>query len=329
MLSTGASRLFGCGCCGAWVVLESTLSREELIRRYFTRDDNLLEIGPSHSAIVPPSDGWHTRIIDHASQQELVEKYTRMGVKNVDRIDRVDFIWKGEALPRLIPREMHSTFDGLIASHVGEHLPDFIGFLQDASVLLKSEGVIALALPDKRVCFDFFQPLTTTGDLLAAHSERRVRHQRRTFFNQAAYFVTRNGEGGWAHGENAAAFNLNNSLWEDQRAYDFADEDPASDYSDSHAWTFTPKSFELIMLELNLLGHIDWAIRAIEPAAGVEFYVWLERLRVTMPKVEVNRADSSGRRNRICWLTGRHGKPTLHLLTVEHAIWRRSFRRCW
>ncbi|HYZ43014.1 MAG TPA: hypothetical protein VE687_20645, partial [Stellaceae bacterium] len=40
-------------------------------------------------------------------------------------------------------------------------------------------------------------------------------------------------------------------------------------------------------------------------------------------------ADSSGRRNRICWLTGRHGKPTPHLLTVKHAIWRRSFRRCW
>jgi hypothetical protein len=39
-------------------------------------------------------------------------------------------------------------------------------------------------------------------------------------------------------------------------------------------------------------------------------------------------ADSSGRRNRICWLTGRHGKPTSHLLTVKHAIWRRSFRRC-
>ena len=32
------------------------------------------------------------------------------------------------------------------------------------------------------------------------------------------------------------------------------------------------------------------------------------------------KADSSGRRNRICWLTGRHGKPTPHLLTVKHAI---------
>ena len=64
--------------------------------------------------------------------------------------------------------------------------------------------------------------------------------------------------------------------------------DPASNYSDSHAWTFTPKSFELLILELNLLGHIDWAVRAIEPAAGVEFYVWLERKRETMPDIEAN-----------------------------------------
>ena len=42
-------------------------------------------------------------------------------------------------------------------------------------------------------------------------------------------------------------------------------------------------------------------------------------------RIAAVRADSSGRRNRIYWLTGRHGKPTPHLLTVKHAIWRRSF----
>ena len=265
------------------------MTREELIHRYFDRHHCILEVGPSYHPIVPKADGWNTKIIDHAPQHDLVEKYTALGIGDAVRIEPVDYVWRGEAITTLIPREMHGTFDGLIASHVGEHLPNFIGFLQDASVLLKSEGVIALALPDKRVCFDFFQPLTTTGDLLAAHTEGRVRHQRRTFFNQTAYFVTRNGEGGWAHGENAAPFHLNNSLCEAQRAYDFADEDPASVYSDSHAWTFTPKSFELLMLELNLLGHIDWAIRAIEPAVGVEFYVWLEHKRVTMPDIEANR----------------------------------------
>ena len=42
------------------------------------------------------------------------------------------------------------------------------------------------------------------------------------------------------------------------------------------------------MLELNLLGHIDWAIRATEPASGIEFYVWLERKRIVMPEIAIN-----------------------------------------
>ena len=215
------------GCLPNSVVLGAMMTREELIRRYFDRGDSILEVGASYSPIVPKSDGWNTTVIDHAPQAELVEKYAAMGVKDVARIETVDFVWQGEALTTIIPQGRQGSFDGLIASHVGEHLPNFIGFLQDAaSVLLKSEGVIALALPDKRVCFDFFQPLATTGDLLAAHTEARIRHQRRTFFNQAAYFVTRNGEGGWAHGENAASFHLNNSLSEAQRAYDLADEGP-------------------------------------------------------------------------------------------------------
>ena len=56
---------------------------------------------------------------------------------------------------------------------------------------------------------------------------------------------------------------------------------------------FTPKSFRLLILELNLLGYIDWAIRAIEPAKGVEFYVWLERKRLVMPETEANAARLS------------------------------------
>jgi hypothetical protein len=102
------------------------------------------------------------------------------------------------------------------------------------------------------------------------------------FFNQAAYFATRGGKIGWAHSGNTAPFQLTNALSLAQRVYDAADESPASDYRDSHAWVFTPKSFELLVLELNPLGHINWAICAIEPAPGVEFYVWLEQKRVAI-----------------------------------------------
>jgi glycosyltransferase involved in cell wall biosynthesis len=269
------------------------MTREDLIRRHFDRGMRLVELGPSHSPIVPKADGWQTIVIDHADQAELVAKYGAMNVATVDRIEPVDYVWQGGPLTALVPPSMHGTFDGLVASHVGEHFPDLIAFFKDASALVKAEGVMALALPDKRVCFDFFQPLTTTGDLVDAHLRGRTRHQQRTVFNQVAYFTTRGGEGGWPHAGSKAPFSLVNSIFQAQGAYDNTSEDPALPYCDCHAWAFTPKSFELLILELNLLGHIDWSIRSIEPAAGVEFYVWLERKRVTMPEAEVNSARLS------------------------------------
>ena len=120
----------------------------------------LLEIGPSYHPVVPKSEGWRTSIIDHASQAELVAKYAAMGVQTVSSIEPVDFVWRDEALTAIVPTSLHGKYDGLVASHVAEHLPNLIGFLQQAGTLLKSSGVIALALPDKRLCFDFFQPVT-------------------------------------------------------------------------------------------------------------------------------------------------------------------------
>lgn len=157
------------------------MTREELIRRDFDRTMLLIELGPSHNPIAAKGDGWRTTIVDHASQADLIEKYRAMGVKT-DRIEPVDFVWQDGPLTGLIPPAMHRTFDGLIASHVGEHVPDLIAFFKDASALVKLDGLMALALPDKRVCFVCFQPLTTTGDVVDAHFPGRTRHRRRDFF---------------------------------------------------------------------------------------------------------------------------------------------------
>jgi glycosyltransferase involved in cell wall biosynthesis/SAM-dependent methyltransferase len=262
------------------------MTREELIRSHFDRAMRLIELGPSYNPIAPRADGWNTTIIDHASRDELLTKYRALGVATVDRIEAVDYVWQDGPLTDLIPQDLHGQFDGLIASHVGEHFPDLIGFFKSAATLLRPNGVLALALPDKRVCFDFFQPLTMTGDLVDAHRQGRTRHQRRTFFNQGAYFTMRDTDISWQHVGNVAPFRLGNSIFDALREYDAANEDPAAPYCDTHTWVFTPKSFELVMLELNLLGYADWAIRSIEPAESIEFLVWLERRRLDMSEAD-------------------------------------------
>jgi SAM-dependent methyltransferase len=264
------------------------MTREHLIRRHFTRDMQLLEIGPSYNPILPKADGWKTRVLDHATQADLVEKYRGLGAELVDRIEPVDFLWTEGSLAEAIPSELHGSFDGVVASHVLEHLPDLIGFFQSASALLKPDGLIALALPDKRVCFDFFQPLSMTGDVLAARVERRTRHQPRTLFNQAAYQVTRRGRLGWEHDDNASPYELLTPFAVVRAWHPTAQATEGTGYRDSHAWVFTPKSFELLMLELNLLGEVEWAIRDIEPTPAVEFLVWLERRHLEIPEEHID-----------------------------------------
>ena len=264
------------------------MNRHDVIRSHLDKTMRLIELGASYNPVIPKADGWNTTVIDHASQADLIARYSGMGMEDVGHIEPVDFVWQDGPLSDLVPQALHGTFDGIVASHVGEHFPDLIAFFKSASLLLKPSGIMALALPDKRVCFDFFQPLTMTGDLVDAHFQRRTRHQRRTFFNQAAYVTTRAERSGWAHEGETAPFHLPNPLRKAQEAFDDANEDPASPYSDTHAWAFTPKSFELLILELNLLGHIDWAIKSTRPSEGTEFFVWLERKRVSIPDAEVN-----------------------------------------
>ena len=46
---------------------------------------------------------------------------------------------------------------------------------------------------------------------------------------------------------------------------------------DTHAWQFTPASFELLLLELARLKATDWRVDWIGPTSGCEFHAWLRR----------------------------------------------------
>ena len=77
-------------------------------------------------------------------------------------------IWSGGDLAARFPPEARGSFDAILASHVLEHMPDPISFLTSAQQLLKPDGLVILALPDKRFMFDFFKPMTSTADWLTA-----------------------------------------------------------------------------------------------------------------------------------------------------------------
>ena len=254
------------------------------------RSSRILEIGASYNPIAPKADGWNTHVVDHASRDELRAKYADAGV-DLDRIELVDTVWNDGRLHDAVPASLHGTFDTLIASHVIEHIPDLVGFFVSADRLLSTGGVIALAVPDRRYCFDYFKPLSTTGDALEAHATGRVRHSRRTIWNHEAYAANADGIGAWGQTPvHKLTFMAGFSKARERIAQ--VRDDPATEYVDAHAWMFTPAVFELIIMELGALGLINWRIATMHGPDGCEFLTFLQRGRETadsLPLLEIRR----------------------------------------
>ncbi len=234
----------------------------------------LVEVGPSHNPIVPKSAGWNTTIVDYADAEFLREHYKN---ENYARIEDVGVIWRSGQMHDTFRTQTLQSHDAVISSHSLEHMPDAIGFLLSCETLIKPDGVIKLALPDKRCCFDFFSALSTSGDMLSAHHNRDRVHSKRTSFNEVAYATRNNGRSGWSIGDKTTDLEL---AWPLDFAYAVFRRASATndgEYDDFHAWKFTPSSFALIIEELGYLGILGLRIADISETMGHEFFVTLKK----------------------------------------------------
>lgn len=243
-----------------------------------------LEIGPSHNPVAPKRLGFNVHILDHLDTDSLRKKYTDHGV-NIDNIENVDFVWKGDSLVDLVGTP--DTYDWIIASHVVEHLPDLISFFQQCEALLKQDGRLALIVPDKRYCFDHFNSISRTGSFLDAFHNKNVRPTPGQVFDylsnaakldeSIAWSRSTEGELGLLH-----SFKQAQDVWEAVRA--------GTDYFDAHCWRFTPDSFRLLISDLNALGLIKMSIISEYDTEGCEFFATLSKSdgrSATTPRLDV------------------------------------------
>jgi SAM-dependent methyltransferase len=244
-----------------------SLSRIEKTLALIDRNGLGLEIGPSHNPIAPRSAGFKVEILDYMNADALREKFGKL---NVD-VEEVDFVWSGERIPELVGGP--DRYDWIIASHVIEHLPDLLGFLHDCREVLKPEGVVSLVIPDKRYCFDHFRALTTTGEVLDAFEQRRIRPTAGSVFDNMVNCVTLEDQGSWSVDSRQGEFRSVYSFEEARNSWERAKEG----YEDAHVWCFTPTSFRLIFQDLTALGLMSFDMIHEFDTAGNEFFVTLGR----------------------------------------------------
>jgi SAM-dependent methyltransferase len=243
--------------------------RDQLLSLFDSRGHGL-EIGASFSPLLPKSEGYDVKVLDHASTEELVNKYRNAGV-DIGRIEAVDYVSDGGSLVDAIGQE--ACFDFIVASHVIEHTVNLLGFLRDCERLLKPEGVLVLAVPDKRFSFDVLRPTSTTGDVLQADADGRTRHSLGALFDEVAYNCLRAGALAWPRADDkplafAASLEAARGIFESTRR------NPV--FHDIHAWQFTPSSFRLIVNDLHEIGYIALKEAALLESES-EFFVTLSR----------------------------------------------------
>ena len=247
------------------------MNRKEKVLRHINKNGQGVEIGPSHSPVAPKKEGYKVHIIDHMSREQLIAKYKDHHV-NLENIEEVDFVWRGENYSELTGKDKY--YDWIIASHVIEHTPDLLGFLNDCDTILKEDGVISLAVPDKRYCFDHYRPITGISQIIDSHFQKTIIHTPGTVAEYYLNVVSKAGNIAWdsnATGRYSFVHSLEDALQGMKSALN------KNAYLDVHAWCFVPHSFRLIVHDLFRLGLIPFQEVGFFQTEGCEFYVTLGR----------------------------------------------------
>ena len=266
--------------------------RRQLILRYIAAGTRGIEIAPWFKPVVPPHGEREAIVLDVFDRPTLVaraEKNPNIDRAMIPRIGTVDLVGSACDIAELARAQFgaEARFDFVVSSHNLEHLPDPVRFLRGCEALLVPGGMVSLAVPDKRACFDFFRPHSDTGEILEAFHEHRARPSYAQIFRQGAYRAgLRMGNttaGAFAVDDNPNKIALHGDLVQQYSRWLQRIDANDTEYCDTHCWAFTPSSLELILTELTLLRLINFDIVEVTAPLGCEFRVHLRKRTEGLP----------------------------------------------
>jgi SAM-dependent methyltransferase len=230
-----------------------------------------VEFGPLTSPMVKKAEST-IYYADHCSTEELKAKYEPDPAVDTAAIVDVDLDLSRQSLQEVAP------LDFVVASHVVEHVPDLIGWLEEVHAALRPGGVLALVIPDKRFTFDLHRREAPLWEIEAAYQERRKRPGLWCILDHFVNVV---------HADAA-------QLWDNPAAANDARPIPPRTvvekvmrkwneglYQDTHCWVFTPWSFVRTIGWIVEKYGIGYRLRFFQPTARghLEFYAQLQKLR--------------------------------------------------
>lgn len=220
------------------------VSRTDIIASVIPQDGVGIEYGPLHR-VVADKRKYNVSYVDYTDRETLVGKYANDPNVDTALIPEIDIVTGGSLITEFLPPE---SLDYIIASHVAEHVPDLIGWLEANLSLLKSGGVLSMAYPDKRYCFDIRRPPGAMPELLAAYIEKRTRPNVTQICNHFYNASRVNPAKAWARevtGATAEYIHTRENIFQTLRSMAAKDT-----YVDVHCWVFDPESLLAVLREI-------------------------------------------------------------------------------
>lgn len=201
-----------------------------------------VEIGALCRPFVTREDG-RVIYIDHADTATLRNKFRNDPDVDIEALVDVDVVWGNTPLDQAIPERV----DYVIASHVVEHVPDLISWLNELASILRPGGEIRLIIPDRRFTFDYLRNETMLNDVAYAYMERARVPLPHIVLDYVSNVVKIDGGAAWRGEVCAERLEHHHTL---QHALNCAAQARDGVYHDVHCWVFAPRSFAALMIDL-------------------------------------------------------------------------------
>jgi SAM-dependent methyltransferase len=229
-----------------------------------------VEIGALTAPLVTPAEG-NVLYVDHADTATLQAYNRNDPAVDVTKIVEVDAVWGENTLQDCIGAGRQ--VDYVVASHVIEHAPDLVTWLAEIRSILRPNGSLRLAVPDRRYTFDYLRSESRVHDVLDAYLRRARRPLPRVIIEHHSLLRYVDIAAAWNGTLDVGNLRRYNTT---QGGLDLARDAMANGtYHDVHCWIFTPLTFAGLCAELAELGLLGLACSYFidTPRHEAEFYV--------------------------------------------------------
>lgn len=270
--------------------------RYAALRRVIRPGSRGIEIGPWRQPIAPKSEGYGTLVVDVMDAPALRALARQRGYdpQSIERIEEVDLVGDASRLQGLVRGAgITGSFEWIVSCHNFEHLPDPISFLRDCEALLAPGGVLAMIVPDKRFCFDRFQPHATFAGVVEAwdRGEAAMGGPEWAAFRQRALFGVRVDDHGgetllWQRSmDDPGRMRLRHPGLTLDALRRRRERPPAAPFT-GHRWRYTPAVLAAILFDLRVAGLTALEAEHVTGTPAAEFVAVLRLGGTDAPDAE-------------------------------------------